>query len=77
MSTPTPVPAPSEPILIRKQSVSISIIPAIDKQIVDWIEVQDPRRINAMPSRGSVVTEAIKCLQAAGWAPGKKVRLVK
>lgn len=74
-SQPIAIDPPSRPLKLPR---SISIYQEIDHIIsVEWVDAQDRNHVVRRPSPGSVVTEMVAVLKAAGWQPGDGVKTVK
>jgi hypothetical protein len=78
VTTPAaPARTPANPNL--KKAIGISLNPATDRVIVQWVDFAGKVHTAApgerKPSRGTIITEIVDRLLAAGWAPGDEIQV--
>lgn len=73
----TPAPASAEPDNPDlKRAIGISLSPKTDRVIVQWVDYLGkihPADVGRKPTRGTVITEIVEKLLAAGWTPGDQI----
>ena len=78
-TSPAPVQKPTNPNL--KKPIGISLSPATDRVIVQWVDFMGKVRTagheGRKPTRGTVITEIVDRLLAAGWTPGDALTVGK